>query len=58
MRDDERRPAAEERAQGELDAAFGADVDRRSRLVEHQDARVGEQGARERDELALAEREP
>ena len=34
-----------------------ADVDRGRRLVEDEDARVGEQCARERDELALAERE-
>ena len=40
-----------------LDPPLGADVDRGSGLVEDQDARVGEQRARERDELALAERE-
>ena len=47
----------EEPAQRELDLPLGADVDARGRLVEDQDARVGEQRARERDELALAERE-
>ena len=36
---------------------LGADVDRRRRLVEDQDPRVGEERAGERDELALAERE-
>ena len=57
VRDHERRPAGEEGAERPLDLPLGADVDRGSRLVEDQDARVGEQGARERDELALAERE-
>ncbi len=56
--DDERRPSGEERAQRELDAPLGSDVDARGRLVEDEDARVGEERARERDELALAEREP
>ena len=41
-----------------LDPLLGADVDRARRLVEDQDARVGEQRAGEGDELALAEREP
>src|SRR5205085_3439187 len=41
-----------------LDLALGADVDGARRLVEDQDPRVGEQRARESDELALAEREP
>ena len=40
-----------------LDAALGPDVDARRRLVEDQDARVGEERPGERDELALAERE-
>jgi hypothetical protein len=31
-------------------------VDIRRRLVEHQDPRVGDQGARERDQLTLAGR--
>ena len=55
--DDERRAAVEQPAQRALDPPLGADVDRRRRLVEDEDARVGEQRARERDELALAERE-
>ena len=41
-----------------LDLLFGADVHRAGRFVEDQDPRVGEQRPRERDELALAEREP
>ncbi len=40
-----------------LDRPLGADVDRARRLVEDQDARVGEERPRERDELALPERE-
>ena len=47
----------EQPPQRALDLPLGADVDRARRLVEDQDARVGEQRARERDELALAERE-
>ena len=58
VRDDERRPSREEPAQAALDAPLGADVDRRGRFVEDEDPRIGEQRARERDELALAEREP
>ena len=41
----------------QVDAPLRADVDRRRRLVEDEDPRVGEEGAREGDELALAERE-
>ena len=55
--DDERGPAVQEAAERPLDLLLGADVDRARRLVEDQDPRVGEQGAREGDELALAERE-
>ena len=55
--DHEGGAAGEQRPQRALDLALGADVDRRRRLVEDQDPRVGEQGAGERDELALAERE-
>src|SRR5919106_410174 len=55
--DDERGPAREEPPQCELDAPLRADVHARGRLVEHEDARVGEKRPRERDELALADRE-
>ena len=55
MRDDERGALREQHAQGLLDSLLRADVDRRGRLVEDEDARVCKQGARERDELALAE---
>ena len=51
------RPA-KSTVQAAFDLALGADVDRRGRLVEDQDARIGEERACERDELALAEREP
>ena len=50
------RPA-EQPPQALLDAPLGVHVDVRGRLVEHQDPRVGDQRARERDELALAGRE-
>ena len=51
------RPASSARSARSI-CALGADVDRRRRLVEDQDPRVGEERAGERDELALAEREP
>ena len=55
--DDERGPAGEEPTQSAVDPALRADVDRRRRLVEDEDARVCEEGSRECDELPLAERE-
>ena len=58
VRDHEGRAAREQRRSALLDPPLGADVDGRGRLVEDQDARVGEQRPREGDELALAEREP
>ena len=51
--DDEGRPAGEEQAKGPLDPPLRPDVDARGRLVEDEDARVGEERTRERDELAL-----
>jgi hypothetical protein len=39
-----------------LDARFGLDVERAGRLVEHQDRRVLEHGAGDRDALAFAAR--
>ncbi len=53
--DDERRPALEQQVQRMLDLPLGADVDGARRLVEDQDPRVGEEGARERDQLSLTE---
>ena len=56
--DDEGRPARQSsEPQRALDLALGADVDRGRGLVEDQDPGIGEQRARERDELPLAERE-
>ena len=52
--DDERRAARHHLAQRELDLLLGRGVDRRGRVVEDQDARVGQQRARDRDALALA----
>ena len=57
MSDHERRAAGEQPPERALDLPLGADVDRRRRLVEDQDPRVGEERARERDELPLPERE-
>src|SRR5438105_11669739 len=42
VRDHESGPAVQQPAQGALDLLLGADVDRARRLVEDQDARVGE----------------
>ena len=50
------RPASSRRRPG-LDPALGVQVDVRRGLVEHEDARVGDQRAGEGDELALAGRE-
>src|SRR4029079_1683787 len=58
VRDDEGGAPVQQAAEGALDAALGADVDRARRLVQDQDARVGEQSTRERNELPLAEGEP
>ena len=44
----------EQAAQALLDPRLGVQVDVRGRLVEHEDPRVGDQRARERDQLALA----
>jgi hypothetical protein len=53
--DDERRPTGQEQSQGALDLPLGADVDGRRGLVEDEEAWIGQQRARERDELALSE---
>ena len=54
VRDDEARASLEQMVQTGLQRLFGTRVDIRRGLVENQNARVGEQHARERDELALA----
>ena len=56
--DDDRRAAAQQPVERLLDQDLRRPVDVRGRLVEDQDARIGEQGARDRDQLALAGREP
>ena len=58
--DDERRAARHDLAQRVLDLLLGRRVDRRRRVVEDQDPRVGQERARDRDALALAaaERQP
>ena len=50
------RPASRRRRPCSM-RALGVQVDVRGRLVEHEDARVGDQRAGERDQLALAGRE-
>ena len=55
MGDDERRPPGQQAAQAELDPPLGADVDARRRLVQDEDARVGQERPREGDELPLSE---
>ena len=57
VRDDERGAAGEQARERLLDHGLAGDVDARGRLVEDQQARVGEQRAGERDQLALADRE-
>ena len=57
MGDDDRGAALEQALEALLDRALGADVDVGRGLVEDQDARLGQEGAGEGDELALAGRE-
>ena len=58
VRDDEHGPALGERLERALHRVLRARVEVRRRLVEDEDRRVGERGASERDELALAGRKP
>ena len=51
--DDEGRPAGHRLAQAALDRRLGGRVDRRGRVVEDQDPRVGDQRPGDRDALAL-----
>ena len=55
--DDDRRAAGQQAPQARLDPRLGVDVDVGGGLVEHEDARVGDERAGEGDELALAGRE-
>src|SRR3954470_9388370 len=53
MGDDDAGAPGEQRAERALDDALGARVDVGGRLVEDEDARIGEHRARERDQLPL-----
>ena len=55
--DDDRGAAGEQALEAFLDRLLGAHVDVRGRLVEDQDARLGEQRPGEGDQLPLAGRE-
>ena len=55
VRDHERRPATPERAQPVLNLRFALRVQARGRLIQHQDPRIGEDGARDRNALPLAD---
>ena len=57
VRDEDRRAGARDAAQGRVDLLLDPRVDRRRRVVEQEDLRVGEQRARERDPLPLAARQ-
>jgi hypothetical protein len=52
--DDDRGAAAQQPVERTLDENLRRAVDVRRRLVEDENARVGEEGARDRDQLALA----
>ena len=57
MRDDDDGALLHQGFNGALHGAFAFGVQRRRRLVEHDDGRVFEQGARDADALALAARQ-
>ena len=57
VRDDDRRAALHDGLERAPDARLGGRVDRGGGVVEDQDARVGEQRARDREPLPLAARE-
>ena len=57
MRDRDRRPPLGQPLERLLDEPLGLRVERRGRLVEHQDRRVPQHGARDRHALLLAARE-
>src|SRR5687767_2415355 len=57
VRDDEHGAALADVAHVALDRLLGFEVEGAGRLIEDQDARVGDQSARDRDALALAARE-
>ena len=55
--DDERSPAASGGGDGALDLVFGGRVDGAGRVIKDQDTRIGQEGTRDRQALALAARE-
>ena len=57
MRDHDRRPPDEQSLESALDGALGPHIDVRRGLVEDQDPRLGQQRAREGDQLPLARRQ-
>ena len=57
VRDDERRAPAAQRAKPVANERLALAVEARCGLVENQDARIGENGARDRDALPLSARE-
>ena len=57
VRDQQRGAALQDAAHGALDLILGVAVNRAGRVIQHQDARVAQKGACDRDALALAARE-
>jgi hypothetical protein len=53
VRDDEGRPAEPQRTQAVLDDRLAFAVEARRRFVEHEDAGIGQDRARDRDALPL-----
>lgn len=58
VRDDQHGPPGDQPRDGALHERFGLGVGVGSGLVEHDDVRVGQQEARDREALRLASREP
>ena len=58
MRDDERRPALAQRLQTVLNQRLAFAVEARRRFVENENARIGQNRARDRHALPLAARQP
>src|SRR5689334_16712584 len=56
--DDEYRPSREEPVDGFLDESLRFGIERRRRFVENENGRIDQQGARDRNALALAAGEP
>ena len=54
VRDDERRAAPHQRLHGVLDQGLRLAVETRGGFIQDQDRRIGQEGARNRDPLALA----